>query len=142
MTNLFKLVPGKLSLDELRTVTTNKDMIYLDESADALIRQSTALVDKVIEDNKTVYGINTGFGSLANQIISKENLKQLQRNIVLSHACGTGDLLSDDVVSLILLLKINSLAQGFSGIRKEIIDALTLFYNKKMYPCIPAKGSV
>lgn len=142
MTNLFKLVPGKLSLDELRTITTNKDMIYLDESADALIRQSTALVNKVIEDNKTVYGINTGFGSLANQIISKENLKQLQRNIVLSHACGTGDLLSDEVVSLILLLKINSLAQGFSGIRKEIIDALILFYNKKMYPCIPAKGSV
>lgn len=142
MTETFTLIPGQMNLQAFRTILTERKNCTLDESAYSLIKDSVDIVNRVIDDKRTVYGINTGFGYLANQRISDEHLKQLQRNIVLSHACGTGELLSDDTVALILLLKINSLAQGYSGVRQELVDALIKLYNKRIYPCIPAKGSV
>ncbi|WP_028387836.1 histidine ammonia-lyase [Legionella fairfieldensis] len=142
MAELFTLVPGQLNLADIKTLCSQFELLKLDESAYPLIQTSNKTVRQVIESNKIVYGINTGFGSLANQQISIEHLKQLQRNILLSHACGTGELLSDEMVALIILLKINSLAQGYSGVRSELIDALMLLYNERIYPCIPAKGSV
>lgn len=142
MSERFILQPGQLSLTSIKQVIEGGQNCVLAENAYELIKASHQTVQSVIDDNKTVYGVNTGFGSLANQRISSENLKELQRNIVLSHACGTGNLLSDEVVSLILLLKINNLSQGYSGVRPKLIDALITLFNHKIYPCIPAKGSV
>ncbi|EHL30258.1 histidine ammonia-lyase [Legionella drancourtii] len=142
MSERFILQPGQLTLASIKLVLSKKLPCALAESAFDVIHASHQTVKKVLEGKKTVYGINTGFGSLANQTISPENLKQLQRNIVLSHACGTGDLLADDVVALIMLLKINNLAQGYSGVRLELIEALVTLFNHQVYPCIPAKGSV
>jgi len=138
----FTLVPGQLTWPDLKQLFTSKTTLTLDPACSQAITAANQTVNDVIRSKKTVYGINTGFGSLANQTISEDKLQQLQRNIVLSHACGTGELLDDDVVALILLLKINSLAQGYSGIRRSVIDALSTFYNKEIYPCIPGKGSV
>ncbi|MGL5741405.1 MAG: histidine ammonia-lyase [Legionella sp.] len=138
----FVLHPGDLTLQSIKQILSQHVPCVLSEDALDRIKASHQTVRKVIADKKTVYGINTGFGSLANQTISTENLKQLQRNIVLSHACGTGELLTDVVVDLVLLLKINTLAQGYSGVRPELIDALISLFNHQVYPCIPAKGSV
>ncbi len=142
MSEHFILNPGSLTLDTLKSVLHKKLTCILAEEAKEQIHASRQTVENVIKNNKTVYGINTGFGSLANQTISAENLKLLQRNIVLSHACGTGELLPDQTVALMLLLKINNLAQGYSGVRLELIDALISLLNHQVYPCIPAKGSV
>lgn len=142
MSESFILQPGQLTLQLIKQQMRQHAPCVLSEDALALIHSSHQIVHNIIRDKKTVYGINTGFGSLANQTISAHHLKQLQRNIVLSHACGTGELLSDDVVALILLLKINNLAQGYSGARLELIEALIALYNHQVYPCIPAKGSV
>ncbi|KGP63915.1 histidine ammonia-lyase [Legionella norrlandica] len=142
MLESFILQPGQLSLLNIKQILEEGQSCILSEDAYDLIQASRHTVKKVIEEKKTVYGVNTGFGSLANQTISSEHLKELQRNIVLSHACGTGDLLPDEVVALILLLKINNLAQGYSGVRLELIEALMALFNNKIYPCIPAKGSV
>ncbi|MFI4919599.1 MAG: histidine ammonia-lyase [Legionellales bacterium] len=142
MSDYFMLYPGQLTLESIKKTLDLKQACMLSDDARVLIDASHQTVKKVLKDKKTVYGINTGFGSLANQTISTEHLKQLQRNIVLSHACGTGKLLADEVVALILLLKINNLAQGYSGVRYELIDALISLYNHQVYPCIPAKGSV
>lgn len=142
MSERFILEPGQLTLHSIKRVLKQQLSCTLSSSALGLIEASHQTVKNVIRDKKIVYGINTGFGSLANQTISTDHLKQLQRNIVLSHACGTGELLSDEVVSLILLLKINNLAQGYSGVRLELIEALISLYNHRVYPCIPAKGSV
>ena len=142
MTESFTLVPGQLNLESIKSILREQKSCLLDESAYPMIKNSYDIVRQVIDDKRTVYGINTGFGSLANQRISDDHLKQLQRNIVLSHACGTGELLSDETSALILLLKINSLAQGYSGVRQELIDTLLTLYNKRIFPCIPAKGSV
>lgn len=142
MSDYFELLPGQLTLDLIKNLLKNKQQCTLSETSLALIQKSNDTVKDILKNNKIVYGINTGFGSLANQTIPNESLKQLQRNIVLSHACGTGELLSDEIVSLILLLKINSLAQGYSGVRIKLIRALIALYNHEVYPCIPCKGSV
>ncbi|KTD16081.1 histidine ammonia-lyase [Legionella jordanis] len=142
MTDVFQLVPGQLSLNTIKSVLAHNQDISIDEQFFPAIDASCEVVNKIIREKRTVYGINTGFGSLAKQSISIENLIQLQRNIVLSHACGTGELLTDRQVALIMLLKINNLAQGYSGVRRELIEALCNLYNRRVYPCIPGKGSV
>lgn len=138
----FILHPGQLTLADINGLIKRKQACVLSESSLERIHASHKTVKNVLASQKIVYGINTGFGSLANQMISAKDLKQLQRNIVLSHACGTGELFDDEIVSLILLLKINNLAQGYSGVRLELINALISLYNHQVYPCIPSKGSV
>ena len=138
----LNLLPGKLCLNTLRRVSREPVHISLDPAALPGIRASAAVVTKVIEQNRVVYGINTGFGLLAQTRIATEDLQNLQRSLVLSHAAGVGEALDDDLVRLIMLLKVNSLARGFSGIRQVLIDALLALLNAGVYPHIPVKGSV
>lgn len=142
MATNFTLTPGALALSDLRNWWQQPTTMALHDDAAANIDRSAATVADVLAKGKVVYGINTGFGLLANTRIPKEKLEDLQRRIVLSHAAGTGDLMPDTVVRLILLLKINSLSRGFSGVRRVVIDHLTTMLNHEVYPCIPAKGSV
>lgn len=136
------LIPGTLTLSQLRDVHRQHVHLALDESAKPAINAAEQVVLNVIKENRTVYGINTGFGLLANTRINVDELELLQRSIVLSHAAGTGDFMSEDTVRLLMLLKINSLARGFSGIRLSVIEALIKLYNAQVYPAIPEKGSV
>ena len=136
------LIPGTLTLSQLRTVYRQHVSLSLDDSAKAAIQAAEQTVLDVIKENRTVYGINTGFGLLANTRIDVDELELLQRSIVLSHAAGTGDFMSEDTVRLLMLLKINSLARGYSGIRLSVVEALIQLYNAEVYPAIPEKGSV
>lgn len=138
----FILKPGELSLSTLRMVAKHHVPVALEASAYKKIAASKKMVDDIIKAGKTVYSINTGFGALAKVKIPEDQFWQLQKNIVLSHAAGVGKFLEDDVVRLILLLKINALAQGHSGVRREVVDFLIELYNNELYPCIPEKGSV
>ena len=140
--NELHLNPGQLSLEQLRQVYDQPTRITLDPSCIDTINKSQQAVQQVIDEDRVVYGINTGFGLLANTRISKQELQILQRKIVLSHAAGTGEYLSDEVTRLMMVLKINSLARGFSGIRLSVIEALIKLVNAEVYPCVPAKGSV
>ena len=134
--------PGKLTLAQLRQVYNEPVHIQLPESANTAIEASVNCVNQVVEENRTVYGINTGFGLLAQTRIKKEDLESLQRSLVLSHATGLGEPISDKLVRLIMVLKVNSLARGFSGIRRSVLDALITLINKEIYPGIPLRGSV
>lgn len=134
--------PGKMTLDDLRVVISKPVTVALDKRSHSAIEKSVATVNKIIAEDKTAYGINTGFGLLANTRIATEDLQSLQRSIVMSHAAGVGEPLDDELVRLIMVLKINSLARGFSGIRLEVIEALIALVNSEVYPFIPAKGSV
>ena len=138
----YVLNPGKISLSELRSIFQQSTKIELTSQARAAIAQSAQTVSQVIKDDRVVYGINTGFGLLANTRIKSDELELLQRSIVLSHAAGIGKLMDDNVVRLIMLLKINSLSRGFSGIRLQVIDNLIALLNAEVYPCVPSKGSV
>lgn len=134
--------PGKMSLNDLRIVLAQPVTVALDKRSHLAIEKSVATVNKIIAEDKTAYGINTGFGLLANTRIAAKDLQSLQRSIVMSHAAGVGEPLDDELVRLIMVLKINSLARGFSGIRLEVIEALIALVNHQVYPFIPAKGSV
>ncbi len=106
------------------------------------VRASQQTIDTILHSGKTVYGVSTGFGLLASQTIPPADLNRLQRNLVLSHAAGVGPLLGDEVVRLILLLKLRSLSRGYSGVRPVVLEYLTRFLNAEIYPCVPSKGSV
>lgn len=138
----FTLNPGTLSVNDIRKILNNDVTLELDASSHAGIHAAEQVIDHVIDNKQVVYGINTGFGLLASTRIDNEDLHQLQERIVLSHSVGTGELLSDRIVRLMMLLKINSLARGYSGVRLTTINALIKFFNHQLYPCIPAKGSV
>lgn len=138
----LNIEPGKLALETLRQVHVGACHLTLDPAALPAIKASNETVVSVLSAGKVVYGINTGFGLLANTRIAPEQLELLQKSIVLSHAAGTGKPISDDVVRLIMVLKINSLARGFSGIRPVLLDMLMAMVNAEVYPCVPEKGSV
>jgi histidine ammonia-lyase len=138
----WTLNPGALTLSDLRAAWASHFPITLSPEAAAPIAASAALVKTIVDKGDPAYGINTGFGILAKAHIPNEQLEQLQRNLILSHAVGTGELISDAVVRLILLTKIGSLARGYSGVRPIIIDTLIALYNAGVMPAIPAQGSV
>ncbi|AOA58360.1 histidine ammonia-lyase [Acinetobacter larvae] len=134
--------PGKLTLAALRQVYFHPVTVQLDDSASAAIEASVTCVENIIQEGRTAYGINTGFGLLASTKIANHDLEKLQRSLVLSHAAGVGEALDDNMVRLIMLLKANSLARGYSGIRRQVIDMLLTLVNAEVYPHIPLKGSV
>ncbi len=139
---VLKIVPGQLSLQSLKLIHEQVVRVELDPACKALVDKSTAVVNQVIADDLVVYGINTGFGLLANTKIKADELQVLQRSIVLSHAAGIGAHMSESTIRLLILLKINALARGNSGIRYEVIQALVTLLNREVYPLIPIKGSV
>jgi histidine ammonia-lyase len=139
----LNIIPGELTLAQLRAVNQFDGITYrLDESAFDAINKSAEAVQQVIREDRVVYGINTGFGLLASTRIKTEELELLQRSIVLSHSAGFGEYMDDSTVRLMMVLKINSLSRGFSGIRLQVIQTLIKLLNAEVYPCVPKKGSV
>ena len=136
------LQPGRLTLAQLRDIHTNPQTLAMDPAATAGIRASAALVQKAAQGGDAVYGVNTGFGKLANQRIAQADLETLQLNLLRSHAVGVGEPMPERVVRLVLLLKAASLARGYSGVREAVIDMLMALYNKGLTPVIPCQGSV
>src|SRR5262245_37681602 len=131
-----------LTLLQLRAIARGGPSIAVHESAREAITAAARAVAAIIASGKPAYGINTGFGRLSHTRIAAADLEQLQTNIVLSHAAGTGALLDDATARLVLALKVASFARGASGVRLELVDLLVALYNRGIYPCIPAKGSV
>lgn len=116
--------------------------LEIDSDSTARVERSAAALQEILSSGRTVYGINTGFGLLAEKRISTADLAQLQTNLVLSHACGTGPALDPGVVRLVLLLKLHSLAQGYSGVRMIVLQYLAALLKADALPVIPAQGSV
>jgi len=133
---------GQLTLSQLRSIYQEEVEIKLGAGCLSKIEQSVATVKEVIRSGRVIYGINTGFGLLAKTVIPEEELEHLQHSIVLSHAAGVGRLMKESTVRLIMVLKVNSLARGYSGISLKVIEALIDLVNAGVYPCIPQKGSV
>ena len=142
MNHTLTLMPRKLTLEQLRAVYDHPVTITLDPSAYKAIDASREAVQAIIAKDKAAYGINTGFGLLAKKRISDDELELLQRNLILSHSVGTGERLPDGVVRLIMVMKVSSLAQGVSGVRREVVDSILGLINHNIIPNIPAKGSV
>jgi len=136
------IAPGRLRLADLRRVWQSPLAVALSAGAWDAIDASSRAVGRIVAKGDAAYGINTGFGLLAKKRIADAELQQLQRNLILSHSVGTGDLLPEPVVRLALVTKVASLARGHSGVRRVIVETLIALLNAGIIPCVPAKGSV
>ncbi|MEK8181116.1 histidine ammonia-lyase [Flavobacterium buctense] len=132
-----------LTLETLQQIISEHKTLSLSEEAKINIQQCRDYLDQKMAANESpIYGINTGFGSLCNVKISNENLSQLQENLVKSHACGTGEEVPQEIVKLMLLLKIQSLSYGHSGVQLQTVERLVDFYNNDILPVIYTQGSL
>src|SRR5205823_12902937 len=131
-----------LSLTDLAAVALEAATVKVSKSARSRILASRQVIDSIVACDAVVYGVNTGFGKLSDVRIRPSELRDLQLNLVRSHACGIGPPLSEPEVRAMMLLRANVLALGFSGIRFEIIEMLCEMLNQRLCPVIPEKGSV
>lgn len=131
-----------LTLEDVVNVCRNFYEVELDDDAVDRIMKSRKVVDDFVENGDVVYGITTGFGKFSDVTISKEESKLLQKNLIITHAVGAGEPFDTDVVRGIILLRINNLANGFSGAKLETILAMIEMLNKKVHPIVPQKGSL
>ncbi len=132
-----------LTLENLQEIISQHKTLELSEEAKVNIQKCRDYLNqKMLSQDEAIYGINTGFGSLYNIKISNDNLSKLQENLVKSHACGTGDEVPHDIVKIMLLLKIQSLSYGYSGIQLETVQRLIDFYNHDILPIIYTQGSL
>ena len=137
-----QLTGNDLTFEQLYAVALRGERVSL--SADSIVRMkaSRAVVERLVASGETAYGINTGFGKLATVRISPEQVKQLQVNLVRSHAAGVGPLLSEAETRAMMLLRANALAKGLSGIRPSVVETLCAMLNAGVHPAIPSQGSV
>ena len=131
-----------LTIEEIVKVARERYFVEISSEAKKRVEKSRGIVDKIVEEDKVIYGITTGFGKFADVTISGEDCKSLQRNLIISHACGFGEKLSTDIVRAIILLRANALSKGFSGIRLSTLQTLVDMLNKGVHPSIPEKGSL
>lgn len=129
-----------ISLDSIKNILNGQ--IALSTDASQRIAHNRAYLDNKLKGGNTFYGINTGFGSLCNVRIKDDELAQLQENLVMSHACGMGDEVPEEIVRLMLMLKVHGLSQGYSGVRPEIVQRLADFYNLGIHPMVYELGSL
>jgi histidine ammonia-lyase len=131
-----------VGLADLRAAWQGPVTVALDVNARRRIAESNELIADLVASGEQVYGVNTGFGQLAQVRIEEDELAHLQENLVRSHAVGVGADLDDNIVRLIMLMKVIALAEGFSGVRLELVEALCALINNNIYPRIPSQGSV
>src|SRR5262249_9140655 len=136
------LVGAPLTIDDVVRVARDGASVALAPASHARIRASRAYIERIVAEGRVVYGVSTGFGKLANVRIAPEDVQQLQRNLIRSHAMGVGEPLTTGVVRAMLLLRAQSLAFGHSGIRLEVIELLIAMLNNGVHPVIPSQGSV
>lgn len=143
MNNIHNIDSKQLNFDILNDILTTEKQLQLSEESIKKINNCRNYLDQKIKaDSAPIYGINTGFGSLCNVKINNDNLQLLQENLVMSHACGTGSEVSKDIVKLMLILKIQSLSYGHSGVQLKTVERLIEFYNNNIIPVIYTQGSL
>jgi histidine ammonia-lyase len=136
------LAPGQLTLEQLQSIHADGVRLELAPAAREFIRASALVVQRAADGDAPVYGVNTGFGKLANQRISKAQLATLQLNLIRSHSVGVGEPLAAPVVRLMVATKAASMARGYSGVREVVIDTVLAVYNAGLVPYVPSQGSV
>jgi histidine ammonia-lyase len=140
---MHEISSEKLILEKIESILRNDEAISISASSkENIIECRNYLNEKLANSNELFYGINTGFGSLKNIRIANHDIEQLQKNLVMSHACGVGDEVPAEIVRLMLFLKIQSLSYGYSGVSVETVDRLVDFYNHQIFPVVYEKGSL
>ncbi|MBC8458463.1 MAG: histidine ammonia-lyase [Deltaproteobacteria bacterium] len=132
----------RITIEDLVAIARHEAKVQITEESKSRILDTRKLIDRWVQEEKTIYGVTTGFGALSDVIISKEDTQRLQENILMSHAAGVGNILDKETVRAIMALRIKDLARGHSGIRLETVNCLTDLLNRGVCPVVPEKGSV
>lgn len=138
----LKIDGQSLTLEQIEFFINESPIVSLTNDAKKKINKTRALVDKWVATDKVIYGVTTGFGEFANVKISHEKLEKLQENLIVSHSTGVGENLPPLIVKIMMLLRVNALARGHSGIRLSTLELLVEMINKNIIPVIPSQGSV
>ncbi len=139
---MIELTGDHLTIEQLVAIARDKVSVSWSEQARRRVVKSRELVENIVRDKRTVYGINTGFGKLSDMRIEEADVDKLQVNLLMSHACGVGEPFSCDVVRAMMTLRINALIQGYSGIRPETIEQMMLYLNEDIVPVVYEQGSL
>lgn len=139
---VIQLDGNSLSFEEIRNVIQEDAIVQISEESWRNVERSRAVVEKHMDEGNVIYGVNTGFGKFSDTLISKEEVENLQINLIRSHACAVGDPFPESFSRVMLLLRANALAKGFSGIRKETLQLLVDCLNSGVHPVIPSQGSL
>ena len=131
-----------LTTEDVVKVARENAKVAIPEEVKRRVKRSREVLEKLVKEKQLIYGVNTGFGALSNVRISPQEIRQLQSNLIRSHSSGVGKSLSTEIVRALMLLRANTLAKGYSGIRLETLETLVEMLNNEVYPIIPAKGSV
>jgi len=143
MNRVFNISPEPLTIDQIDDIVKGSDALDLSEESVNLINRCRDYLDKKLENQETpVYGVTTGFGALYNKTISNDQLNQLQKNLVMSHACGTGQEIREGIVRLMLFLKVHALSLGYSGVQEATVRILIEMYNREIIPVVFEYGSL
>jgi len=139
---MIQIDGNQLTIEQVNAVSRKYEEVTLAESALARIRQSRSWVEGILASEEPVYGINTGFGIFSDRNISQSDAEKLSRNLIISHAVATGPDLTTDVVRAAMLIRVNTLAKGYSGIRPVVVETIVEMLNKGVTPIVPSQGSL
>ncbi|MBD7986144.1 histidine ammonia-lyase [Sporosarcina sp. Sa2YVA2] len=139
---MIELTGSSLTLQQMEAILYKGEQVVLNEEALERVKKSRKAVDRIVRNDKTVYGINTGFGKFSDVKIDEKDTKDLQLNLIRSHACGVGDPFPEVVSRAMVVLRLNALLKGFSGIRTEVLERFAFMVNHAIHPVIPQQGSL
>lgn len=139
---MIELTGHSLNLDQLKRILIHQEKVTISEDSMQKVRESRHAVEQIVSDQKTVYGINTGFGKFSDVIIDQEDVEDLQLNLIRSHACAVGEAYPEIVSRAMMVLRLNALLKGYSGVRPAVVELLAELINKCIHPVIPQQGSL
>lgn len=139
---MIELTGETLTLAQMKRLLNDNEKVYLNKEALEKVQKSRQAVEKIVRENRTVYGINTGFGKFSDVKIDEKDTRVLQLHLIRSHACGVGDPFSEKVSRAMLILRLNALLKGFSGIRAEVLERFVYMINHDIHPVVPQQGSL
>ncbi len=139
---MIELTGHSLTIEQLKRICIDNEEIYISKKSLQAVQESRQAVDRIVTDKKTVYGITTGFGKFSDVIIDEKDVEDLQLNLIRSHACGIGNPFPEVVSRAMIVLRLNALLKGFSGVRPVLVELLAELVNKHVHPVIPQQGSL
>lgn len=139
---MIELTGNTLTLEDVKGILYEGKKVSIAEESVKKVKESRQSVDTIIKGTESIYGINTGFGKFSNVKIAEENVEQLQVNLIRSHACGVGEPFEPIVSKAMMVLRLNALLKGYSGVRLEVVELLKAFINHNIYPVVPQQGSL
>src|SRR3954453_8961597 len=140
--NMIMLTGQSLTLEQMKEVLYRDEKVFASEKSMELVKKGREAVERIVSEHRVVYGINTGFGKFSDVLIDKEYVRDLQLNLLRSHACGIGEPFPEIVSKAMVLLRANALLKGYSGVRPILIEKLIELVNKDIIPVIPQQGSL